>query len=381
VRDRLGVTPDGWRTGSTGATPAPDDPEALTALLAQVTAAEQAVAEARAEDRSRRQARDDHQARHEKLQTRETAARRQFDQARDRLALLDPPVPERTDLAADWSVLVAWGGEQRPALAEEVQVQRGTAEAAATEHRRRWQDLADLCREAGVEVPAAVAAEGVDGAGTAPVDQIGSAVTVARARAEDTVKRVAEQIAEAADLHEQRQAAVEQRQVAESLAGHLKANRFEKWLLDEAVLNLTASASDILSDLSQGAYSLSVDTKSGGFTVVDHANASQVRSARTLSGGETFLASLALALGLADQVAELATGGTARLETLFLDEGFGTLDADTLDVVATSLDELGARGRMVGIVTHVRDLAERLPVRFEVTKVGAESTVTRVEEG
>ena len=142
---------------------------------------------------------------------------------------------------------------------------------------------------------------------------------------------------------------------------------------------LVAGASTILGDLSGGAYTLAVDARSGGFGVVDHTNASQVRSARTLSGGETFLASLALALALADQVAGLAAEGTARLESLFLDEGFGTLDADTLDVVATALDELGARGRMVGVVTHVRELADRLPVRFEVRKIGGSSAVERVE--
>jgi exonuclease SbcC len=140
-----------------------------------------------------------------------------------------------------------------------------------------------------------------------------------------------------------------------------------------------AGASELLDELSSGAYALAVDGRSGGFGVVDHTNASQVRSARTLSGGETFLASLALALALADQVAGLAVAGAARLEALFLDEGFGTLDPATLDVVAAALDELGARGRMVGVVTHVRELADRLPVRFEVTKVGGSSAVERVE--
>jgi exonuclease SbcC len=165
--------------------------------------------------------------------------------------------------------------------------------------------------------------------------------------------------------------------VADSLAGLLAANRFEKWLLDEALHQLVAGASVLLDELSSGAYALAVDGRSGGFGVVDHTNASQVRSARTLSGGETFLASLALAL--ADQVAGLAVAGAARLEALFLDEGFGTLDPATLDVVAAALDELGARGRMVGVVTHVRELADRLPVRFEVTKVGGSSAVERVE--
>src|SRR4029450_5425250 len=121
--------------------------------------------------------------------------------------------------------------------------------------------------------------------------------------------------------------------------GHLSANRFEKWLLDEALHTLVAAASDRLLELSGGAFSLAGDGRSGGFAVVDYVNAGQVRSARTLSGGETFLASLALALALADQVAGLAAAGAARLDALFLDEGFGTLDPDTLDVVATALDE------------------------------------------
>jgi exonuclease SbcC len=114
--------------------------------------------------------------------------------------------------------------------------------------------------------------------------------------------------------------------------------------------------------------------------VIDHGNADAVRLARTLSGGETFLASLALALSLADQVAEMAAGGAARLESIFLDEGFGTLDPDTLGVVASAIEELGSRGRMVGIVSHVRELAEAIPVRYDVTKGPHSSTVVRVDQ-
>jgi exonuclease SbcC len=204
-------------------------------------------------------------------------------------------------------------------------------------------------------------------------------VAAAHARAEEVVAHIDEQLAAAERLRADHAAATEQHQVADALAVHLAANRFEKWLLDEALHQLVAGASTTLSELSGGAYTLTVDGRSGGFGVVDHTNAAQVRSARTLSGGETFLASLALALALADQMAGLAVAGAARLESLFLDEGFGTLDAETLDVVAAALDELGARGRMVGVVTHVRELAERLPVRFEVRKVGGASTVQRVE--
>src|SRR5690606_4405809 len=103
------------------------------------------------------------------------------------------------------------------------------------------------------------------------------------------------------------------------------------------------------------------------------------RNVKTLSGGETFLVSLALALALSDQIGTMAGEGAARLESIFLDEGFGTLDADTLDVVAGVIQELGATGRTVGIVTHVRELAELVPVRFQVDRGTAGSTVTRIE--
>ena len=99
---------------------------------------------------------------------------------------------------------------------------------------------------------------------------------------------------------------------------------------------------------------------------------------RTLSGGETFQASLALALALAEQLSGMA-GGVASLESIMLDEGFGTLDAATLDAVAATLENLAARGdRMVGVVTHVSALAERIPVRFEIHKDARTARVERV---
>ena len=134
----------------------------------------------------------------------------------------------------------------------------------------------------------------------------------------------------------------------------------------------------MLRELSQGQYSLSLDEQRN-FVVIDHRSADEQRSARTLSGGETFLASLSLALTLAEHLTDLAVGAEPRLESIFLDEGFGTLDAETLDVVAAAIEELQARGRTVGIVTHVRDLAQRMPVRFDVRKGPGGSTVERVE--
>lgn len=98
-----------------------------------------------------------------------------------------------------------------------------------------------------------------------------------------------------------------------------------------------------------------------------------VRSAKTLSGGESFLASLSLALGLADVVA--AESGGLVLDTMFIDEGFGTLDADTLESVMGVLDELREGGRVVGIVSHVDEMRQRIPSRLHVIRGRTGSTV------
>lgn len=101
----------------------------------------------------------------------------------------------------------------------------------------------------------------------------------------------------------------------------------------------------------------------------------QERAPSTLSGGETFIASLALALGLADVVA--AEAGGSRLETLFIDEGFGSLDERTLDEVLDVLDTLREGGRAVGIVSHVAELRQRVPAKLHVVK---SRTGSRVEQ-
>jgi DNA repair protein SbcC/Rad50 len=338
---------------------------ALDDQLAVVDEAESALDKARQAERDARKAIAAATRHHDQVAERVTQACRAFDAARDRVAALGPPPAERADLAADWRALVGWAATRTPALVEVQATHREAADAARASVAARLDEVAAACREAGVEPEP----------GTWP----GEAVAAAHARADAARARIDEQLAAAERLRTDQRTATEQQRVADALAGHLAANRFEKWLLDEALQQLVAGATTLLAELSAGAYALAVDARTGGFAVIDHTHASQVRSARTLSGGETFLASLALALALADQVAGLAVAGAARLEALFLDEGFGTLDAETLDVVATALDELGARGRMVGVVTHVRELAERLPVRYEVSKVGGASTVERVE--
>lgn len=117
----------------------------------------------------------------------------------------------------------------------------------------------------------------------------------------------------------------------------------------------------------------------GEFLVVDHVDADAHRPVKTLSGRETSSpAGLALALALSAQMSALAAQGAARLDSIFLDEGFGTLDEATLDVVAATLENLATRGdRMVGVITHVPTLAERVPVRFTVTRDRHTASVVR----
>ncbi len=97
--------------------------------------------------------------------------------------------------------------------------------------------------------------------------------------------------------------------------------------------------------------------------VLDTWQADSMRDTKTLSGGESFLVSLALALALSDLVSS-----NTRIDSLFLDEGFGTLDADTLDSALSALDNLNASGKMIGIISHVEALKERIPLQIRLEK-------------
>jgi exonuclease SbcC len=152
------------------------------------------------------------------------------------------------------------------------------------------------------------------------------------------------------------------------------------YVLAARLAEVADSATRRLRRMSQGRFSFVHSSAGGprgtrgglGLDVLDDYSG-RVRPAKTLSGGESFLASLALALGLADVVA--AETGGALLDTLFIDEGFGTLDADTLDLVMDTLDELRAGGRVVGLVSHVEELRQRIPVRLRVRRARGGSTL------
>jgi DNA repair protein SbcC/Rad50 len=160
----------------------------------------------------------------------------------------------------------------------------------------------------------------------------------------------------------------------DALARELRADHLVAFVLEESMNQLAAHASEELLRISDGRYSLIAGA--GSFEVVDHHNADEQRSVATLSGGETFLASLSLALALSAGLRELAGTASGRLEAIFIDEGFGALDPETLGVVVDALERLREGDRMVGVITHVPTLAERIIAGLSIEKNGSSSRVS-----
>jgi len=182
----------------------------------------------------------------------------------------------------------------------------------------------------------------------------------------------------AADEHARGAAAAAEhetlQQLSDTVAGR-GANTYrmnlETFVLAAELEEIVAAANLRLADMSSGRYQLQHSdaraargAASGLGIVVFDAFTGQTRPAQSLSGGETFLGSLALALGLAEVVT--ARAGGIQLDTLFIDEGFGSLDGETLDVAMRTLDELRAGGRTVGVISHVEAMQEQIPAQITV---------------
>jgi exonuclease SbcC len=293
----------------------------------------------------------------------ERKARAQLQKSRDSLVSLGAPPVEDADLCAAWQTLTTWARAQH---AERTQRQPELdRNAAALQQRVRGDleaitgllaehDITDVSDPA--RAPAAVAAQTV--------------------RAENQLKAVRQDRKKAARLAEQIRTRHEEEQVATKLGQLLQAGSFERWLCSEALDSLVEEASVTLMELSGGQYQLDRDDRND-LVVIDFEDAGARRPVHTLSGGETFQASLALALALSRQVVGLSAG-MRDLNSMFLDEGFGTLDGDTLETVGTTLERLSVGSdRMIGIITHVAALAERAPVRFVVSHTGATSVLRK----
>jgi exonuclease SbcC len=142
----------------------------------------------------------------------------------------------------------------------------------------------------------------------------------------------------------------------------LRGNSFVEFLAREQLDLVARDASDRLSKLTRGRYALEV-LADGGFAMRDLHNGGIRRPVSTLSGGETFLTSLALALALSSQI---QLRGQYPLQFFFLDEGFGTLDPELLDVVISTLEHLHHERMTIGLISHVPELRHRLQRRLIV---------------
>ncbi|GEM80666.1 AAA family ATPase [Vibrio superstes] len=148
-----------------------------------------------------------------------------------------------------------------------------------------------------------------------------------------------------------------------SLVGSAKGDKFRKFAQGLTLENLVYLANKHLARF-HGRYELQRKSDDGlALQVLDTWQGDAVRDTKTLSGGESFLVSLALALSLSDLVSHKTS-----IDSLFLDEGFGTLDAETLDMALDALDNLNASGKMIGVISHVEAMKERIPLQIKVSK-------------
>jgi exonuclease SbcC len=344
---------------------APPEDE-LPTLFEECTRLEAAVKTATTDAAHTRETAKAAAAEQEQWQSRTAKARSVLTTSRDTVAALNPPSLDTDDLAAAWATLTGWasrGASDRQAATMRAE---SDAQAAHAEADQLLARLETLLRDNDLD-PHDLG----DGPGRAAQAPRMVAVTAERARGQ--VEMIQRSRADATSIRNKIDDARTRQQVAAELARLMRSNRFPQWLANSALDTLVAGASQSLRQLSGDRFDLS--HQKGEFYVIDHFDADSTRSVRTLSGGETFQASLALALALSDQLAGL--GGATKLESIFLDEGFGTLDADSLQTVADTLQNLAQGERMVGVITHVTALAEQIPVQFHVQRDTRTSTITR----
>jgi exonuclease SbcC len=257
---------------------------------------------------------------------------------------------------------------------------RAAADQAIREHDAAARAVAELLADPELEVPLDPPA---DVAGAVTATEAAGKLHDDAVAARDRAQHKAEQLgglapklrARLEELRPLADRAALARSLADLAAGggaNTLRMTLSSFVLAARLEEVAAAASERLLKMTSGRYSLvHTDARRGAgrsglgllacdtWTGVD-------RDTSTLSGGETFLASLALALGLADVVT--AEAGGTRIEALFVDEGFGSLDEDTLEEVMTVLDGLREGGRMVGIVSHVAELRQRIPAQVRVHK-------------
>jgi exonuclease SbcC len=198
----------------------------------------------------------------------------------------------------------------------------------------------------------------------AEVEAHRAAAALSKARLDQDAEARRRYGAEAQALEERRRAA-EVWKTLHELIGSADGKRFKVFAQSLTLDALLLHANAHLQDLARRYRLMRVPGYDLDLQVVDQDMGDEMRGLASLSGGESFLVSLALALGLASLSSE-----TTQVETLFIDEGFGTLDPETLEVALATLDALQATGRQVGVISHVSGLAERIGVQVRVVKQG-----------
>ncbi|MDX2254066.1 MAG: SMC family ATPase [Pseudanabaenaceae cyanobacterium bins.39] len=185
--------------------------------------------------------------------------------------------------------------------------------------------------------------------------------TESRANLKAWLEQAQQKRQESQACEERQKAILAEEQIYYTLAQDLKSDKFQEYILDSLQQELAHRASNLLQQLSDQRYILQIE--GGDYWVSDNWNGGDKRRIRTLSGGETFAVSLSMALALSER---LSMG--IELGSLFLDEGFGTLDGDTLESVTQILESLRQQDRLIGVITHIQSLADRLPAQIHVKK-------------
>ncbi len=276
----------------------------------------------------------------------------------------------------------ARGAAQTAAIEAEAALKshRDRLEASRTEARKTEADFLAALTAAGVELPT----------GEQPVPQL-PALQITRDAAQARFSLAGEALGQAQSEQVALQrlattlAALEARQGTEERRHRAAANlarvargedgarvSFERYVQGALLDEVLVSASERLRRMSKQRYALQRATaggdlrRAGGLELeITDSHTGRARAVSSLSGGEGFQASLALALGLSDVVQRHAGG--IRLDTVFIDEGFGSLDSEALDLALRTLEELNQGGRLVGLISHLDDVKARISARLEVT--------------
>jgi exonuclease SbcC len=276
----------------------------------------------------------------------------------ENVTLVLPDPAEARDVRAD--ELATWS---RQAALEALAVSRRLAEEAAQLATK----VVAAATSHGIEVAQAPAA-------LCALEELSGSAMTAQGSAQQRVASLSAQLEHRRRLEAQIEDDRARAEVLSVLARELRADRFIEFIIQETLDLLATRASDELRRISDGRYSLT--SADGQFSVIDHLNADEQRSVKTLSGGETFLASLALALALSQHVTDLAGEGLgARLEAVFIDEGFGALDPETLEEVIDALERLRDAQLIVGVISHVPEVAARIGEGLEVRRDGSRSVI------